>query len=275
MAAGWTTGVRDSLATAPSQHLSSREWAARPARAMLAWVRRLVIAAGTLGVHAVLGLLLVALDAPRVDDRPGSPLTIELVEPAQPAPVAASDGSGHAGPDGTGAGGQADRPQARRSAPRHAASARDGLTTTIERGNERDGLTTTLEGVDGPGNGDGAGNGGGFGHGTGRLADLVPPPAPVPPPPPAPGPPPTSKARPARLIYPSRQVQIDDALLFVASLDVDADGFVAGARLIRGFGGPRDDQAAGLVWRFRYAPALDDNGRAIGSRVEQKFNVGR
>ncbi len=62
--------------------------------------------------------------------------------------------------------------------------------------------------------------------------------------------------------------------MFVARLTVDTDGYVVGARLVRGIGGPRDELASQLVWRFRYAPALDDDGRAIRATIEQRFLVG-
>ncbi len=222
-------------------------------------VKRLAIASGTLAIHGVLGVLLVLLDTPAPDEHHGSPVEITLVEPpASPAPKhsAASAGGG----------------DERHVQPRlHHASPR------AESQYVRDGLSMTIESDRGSSESSGGGTGGdGFGPGRGRLAELLPPPpAPVPPPPAAPGPPPVSKARPARLIYPSRQVQIADDLLFVAMLTIDREGFVAGAHLTRGFGGPRDDQAASLVWRFRYAPALDDAGRPIQSTLEQRFDVGR
>jgi hypothetical protein len=39
--------------------------------------------------------------------------------------------------------------------------------------------------------------------------------------------------------------------------------------------GPRDNEAADLIFRFRYLPALDDAGRAIASTFEQPFHVNR
>jgi hypothetical protein len=77
------------------------------------------------------------------------------------------------------------------------------------------------------------------------------------------------------LIYPSRERDADDAELFIARVIIDTDGFVAGARIVRGFGGPRDDMAADLIWKFRYAPALDDDGHPIRSTLDQRFLVGR
>lgn len=60
----------------------------------------------------------------------------------------------------------------------------------------------------------------------------------------------------------------------MARLTVDTDGYVVGARLLRGIGGPRDELASQLVWRFRYAPARDGDGRAIRATIEQRFLVG-
>lgn len=54
---------------------------------------------------------------------------------------------------------------------------------------------------------------------------------------------------------------------------VDADGFVAGATLVRGFGGRRDEVASAQIWRFRYDPARDDDGRPVRSVLEQRFLV--
>jgi len=63
--------------------------------------------------------------------------------------------------------------------------------------------------------------------------------------------------------------------MFVARIVVDNDGYVVGAHLVRGFGGPRDAEAANLIWRFRYDPALDDDGHPIRSTFDQRFLVNR
>lgn len=111
----------------------------------------------------------------------------------------------------------------------------------------------------------GTGTGIGFGDGGGVTAGPPPPP-----PPPAPK---LSKARPARLIFPTRQRDVDDGELYVMRVTVDADGFVAGATLVRGFGGRRDEVASAQIWRFRYDPARDDDGRPVRSVLEQRFLV--
>ena len=84
---------------------------------------------------------------------------------------------------------------------------------------------------------------------------------------------PASKARPAVLVFPSRQTEVEESALYVADVTVDAEGFVIGAHLAHGFGGPRDVEAGAQVWRFRYSPALDDDGRPIRSTIQQKFAV--
>src|SRR5262249_18054499 len=125
----------------------------------------------------------------------------------------------------------------------------------------------------GPGSGDRpgpGGRGGGIGFGIGGWnTSVAAAPLPVPPAPE----PARSRARPPRLIYPARDREALDSLLFVARLTIDSDGFVIGVRLVRGVGGVRDDQAANAVWRFRYSPALDDDGRPIQATIEQRFLV--
>jgi len=118
----------------------------------------------------------------------------------------------------------------------------------------------------GSGNGNGNGNGIGFGAGGGiRVASDVP----APPPPPA-----ISKARPAKLVWPTRDEEVeDDTNLFVAKVTVDAEGFVVGAHMTRTQPGVKADRAADAIWTFRYAPALDDDGRPIRSTFEQPFQV--
>lgn len=83
-----------------------------------------------------------------------------------------------------------------------------------------------------------------------------------------------SKARPAKLIYPTREREADAGELFIANVTVDDEGNVVGARNIRG-SGPRANDASSLIFRFRYLPALDDEGRAIASTFDQRFVVSR
>lgn len=128
-------------------------------------------------------------------------------------------------------------------------------------------------GSDGAGTGDGSGRGGtgggrgrgiGFGDGGGVEAPVViaPPPAPR-----------VSKARPARLVYPTRELEVEEAQLYVMRVTVDSDGYVAGASLVRGFGGRSDEVASAQIWRFRYDPARDDDGRPVRSVLDQRFLV--
>jgi hypothetical protein len=128
----------------------------------------------------------------------------------------------------------------------------------------------------GSGSGDGGGRGGGHGGGNGRgigfgdgggiaTTTTVPRP-PVPPPP--------SKARPARLIFPTRDRAVeDDEDLFVARVTVDRDGAVVGVHMVTTHPGLRGDQAESAIWTFRYAPALDDAGEPVRSTFEQPFQI--
>ena len=212
---------------------------------------------GSLAIHALLAVLLVSTHHARRDG--GDVPRIELVDiapplpPPPPAPVSPPPVSGS----------RAARRSVYRSSAPHAAP------STAINGELR---IEPMSGGRGDGDREGQGNGLGLGNGRG-LADLVPevPRAPVPPPaPPAPR---VSKARPARLIYPSRQTEVEEASLFVADVIVDDEGFVVGARLARGTGGPRDAEAGAAVWRFRYDPARDDDGVRIRSTVQQRFAI--
>lgn len=128
------------------------------------------------------------------------------------------------------------------------------------------------EGRQGLGAGDGSaggrGRGIGFGDGGGIGGPLDVPPVPVPPAPKV------SKARPPKLIWPNRDLDvIDESYLFTAKVTVDRDGSVAGARMVTTRPGSRGDRAADAIWSFRYAPALDDDGNPIRATIEQSFQV--
>jgi len=127
------------------------------------------------------------------------------------------------------------------------------------------------DGDGGEGTGVGGNRGSGIGFGDGGRIVLAEEPFALPPP----AEKPASKARPAKLIYPTRSRDLGEERLFVARVTVDTDGYVVGAKLVRGHTGPRDDEAADLIFRFRYLPALDDDGRAIRSTFEQPFHVNR
>jgi len=215
---------------------------------------------GSLAIHALLAVLLVSIHraAPDGGDAPH----VELVEittapppPSPPPPVTAAAATRVA------SGGSSARRGARRNTASHAPVSLLGDLRIEPVGDGR---------RDGDGDGDGAGLG--LGDGLG-LADLVPVVPTVPAPPSAPPAPHVSKARPARLIYPSRQTEVEDSALFVADVIVDDEGFVVGARLARGTNGPRDAEAGAAVWRFRYDPARDDDGVRVRSTVQQKFAV--
>ncbi len=122
--------------------------------------------------------------------------------------------------------------------------------------------------------GDGGGRGGGHGRGSGRgvgaglgdrasAGELLPS---------VPSAPKASKARPAKLIYPSRERAASEGELYSARVIIDSDGYVVGARLLHS-AGPKDADAANMIFRFRYSPALDHDGRPIRSTIEQPFLV--
>jgi hypothetical protein len=125
------------------------------------------------------------------------------------------------------------------------------------------------DGGDGGGHGGGHGRGIGFGDGGGIATTAAVPRPPAPPPPPPP-----SKARPARLVFPTRDREVDDDDdLFVARVTVDTDGAVVGVHMVTTHPGVRGDQADSAIWTFRYEPALDDAGQPVRSTFEQSFQI--
>jgi hypothetical protein len=118
----------------------------------------------------------------------------------------------------------------------------------------------------GVGKGGGRGGGIGFGEGGGIATSATVPAPPAPPPP--------SRARPAKLLKPARDIEVlDDDYLFVARVTVDTDGDVAAVHMIATHPGVRGEQAASAIWSFHYAPALDDAGLPNRSTFEQPFQV--
>ena len=176
------------------------------------------------------------------------PTEVVLVDPPPPPPVALAGAHG-----GGGAGGGHAR---HAGVPVHAGGW-DRVTVGMEA---RDGHGNGI------GNGNGNGNGIGFGDGGG-IATRTATPAP-------PAPPPPSKARPAKLLQPTRDRAVeDDDDLFVARVTVDEGGDVVAVRFVTTHPGLRGDQASSAIWSFRYAPALDDEGLPIRSTFEQPFQV--
>jgi len=242
-------------------------------------MRRRAALVGSIALHVALGALVLSIGRDARRPEPSKPTSIELVDlvDAQPPKPASHGGGGSTGASATA------KPRVSRTVHEDGDSARTVTASLDKRGTDRrerslmaslSSLATasTESGGDG---GDGGGRGGGHGRGIGlgdgpgiETLDQIP----APPPPPA-AEVAISKARPARLIYPTRNREVSDAELFVARVIVDHDGYVVGARIVRGFGGHRDEQASNLIWRFRYAPALDDAGHAISSTLDQRFLV--
>jgi protein TonB len=108
----------------------------------------------------------------------------------------------------------------------------------------------------GTGSGIGAGTGTGTGTGTGGKRAR-----------------PISKARPAKLLWPTRQREEVEEWVFVVMLTVDTDGGVVGAKLIKGHSLHDNEKALDAVWRFHYDPALDHAGRPVRSQVRQRFMI--
>ncbi len=231
---------------------------------------------GSLVVHAAIGVVLFAIARHPAPSASGPRVTVEVVDlQLPPAPVKTVDVTteprGSAGGGGAAATTPARETTRSNDRSRTMVASRDRAHATFDdprgaitfddpRGSgEREG--------EGKGKGKGRGTGGGIGFGDGGGVSAA---APPPPPPPAPR---LSKARSARLIFPSRQREVDDGELYVMRVTVDVDGFVAGATLVRGFGGHRDDVAAAQIWRFRYDAARDDDGQAVRSVLEQRFLV--
>jgi len=207
---------------------------------------------GSIAVHVVLGGLLL-LVGHRASGPPPTAVTVAIVEapPPQEARGAAPAVASRASP-------ARQKPRARANRSTEPSMRASVLGDVV------------VEAVGEGGGGGGGGGGGAGGRGVSgvatdpRFAAWLPVALPVAP---------VSRARPAILVFPSRQTAVEDAALYVAEVIVDDEGFVVGSRLARGFGGPRDVEAGAQVWRFRYSPALDDDGRPIRSTVQQKFAV--
>jgi hypothetical protein len=228
------------------------------------WVKRAALV-GSLVAHGVLCGVLLSIHR---DAREATPArAIDIIEivappakpppPPQPAPAPSTIDS----PGGGGGTPAAPRPKPTVRTAAH--TVRDLLGSYAIEGGTGDGGTG---GGELGGFGDARGRGIGLGDG-GAIASQLDVPA-VPPPP-------VSKARPPKLIYPSRQSRPGEGTddLFVARVTVDTDGYVAGAHLVHGLGDTRDNDAEQLIFRFRYAPALDDDGRPIKATIDQPFFV--
>ena len=147
-------------------------------------------------------------------------------------------------------------------------SPRRGAARVSAPANPWNDLTVSAEGMDGHGNGGGTGTGTGTGIGFGdggnvrTITSLPATPAPF-----------VSKARPAKLLHPTRQTEVDDADVFEAKVTVDNTGDVVGAHMVRTHPGSHGEVASSMIWQFRYSPALDDDGAPVTSTFVQTFAV--
>lgn len=218
---------------------------------------------GSLALHAAIGAALWAgwRPAEREPVERGE-VRIEVIDARRDKPVATMDRAVRPV--------RAERATGNRQRAGRSAGARRLARGRASRTASVAGVLGDLAGMGTEGGGGGAGGrgggGGGLGAGAGGRGDALAislPPAPK-----------RSRARPARLIYPAREREVADGELFVARVTVDDHGYVVGAHLTRRLGSPRDDDAAGLIFKFRYEPALDDDGRPIRSTFDQPFAVG-
>ena len=222
---------------------------------------------GSVAIHAL--LIVVALRAgvaPQDEDAPPQP-AVELIDVSMTPPAAAADDAESGGGGGGAHASLAlpDLPSPDRAPARPAAPERGVLTGIDDSAGSGNGIGGGI------GNGIGTGIGDGTGRGNGLGARLDPGAAlralPAPPPPPV------SKARPAKLIHPTREMEVDEAELFAATVTVDETGDVVGARMMRSHPGSRGDTANSMIWQFRYAPALDFDGVPVKSTFVQTFAV--
>lgn len=197
-------------------------------------------------VHAV--VLAVLIESPRMYEwRPPTLARLEAQPPVTVVEILEL-------PTASGGGGGSVRA---RRAVRQGTDAWEQVAISFEHGGQGQGP--------GQGNGDHAGDGRGLGFRHVRVSDDVPPPPPAPK---------VSRARPAKLIWPSRDEEVDDeANLFVARVTVDSRGDVIGARMLTARPGAKSDRAASAIWTFRYSPALDDDGKPVNSTLDQSFQV--
>ena len=228
---------------------------------------------GSIAVHAVLiAIALHAGGAAQVEDPVHEQPAVELIDvsvaPAAEVDVDDSGGGaamvGMALPEPQRAGAATVGPTA------PDAVVEPGVVTGIDPADANGNGTGIGDGI-GNGSGNGIGNGLGAGLGVGLGARLDPraelhelPAVPVPP---------VSKARPAKLLHPTRETEVDEAELFEAKVTVDETGDVVGARMMRSHPGSRGEVASSMIWQFRYSPALDDDGAPVKSTFVQTFAV--
>lgn len=199
---------------------------------------------GSIAVHAAL-VAIALIDVERGPDLHASTEpTLELIDVAVEAPASLATSGGTS---------SARRGERTRAHP--STSPWGELTIGVDRG-DGTGIGTGI--------GIGTGTGIGFGDGGGvqKIRELPAVPAPF-----------VSKARPAKLIHPTREMEVDEAELFAARVTVDESGDVVGAHMMKSHPGSRGETASSMIWQFRYSPALDDEGAPVRSTFVQMFAV--
>jgi hypothetical protein len=215
---------------------------------------RWVSCVGSLIVHAVVitALWLGMSKSAPIQSLSTTP-TVSIIEVAvEPAVEDEGDGGG-----GGGGGGE------------HVAMALPSDIKVTAAANPWAGLTIGEDTGDGTGNGNGNGQGHGQGHGQGVTFGSIRPIEALP----ATPKPFVSKKRPAKLLHPTRQTEVEEAELFVAVVTVDESGDVVGAHMTQSHPGSRGETASSMIWQFRYSPALDDDGAPMRSTFTQSFAV--
>ena len=255
-------------------------------------MRRRVALLGSVAIHAVCAVALVAVRSTDSERDDAGRAAIELVDRDAVDIVdlveISDSGGGGGSPKRTGI--VDEKPRASTAAPARTLLARverptrravDGIVraersladsladlSTSSQDASSDEASAGAGGDGGTGGGRGGGHGRGIGRGVG-LGDVAAVGERLPAPPAAPK---ASKARPAKLIYPTRERDASEGELFVARVTIDTDGDVVGARLLSGALHKSSD-ATTMIFMFRYLPALDDDGRPVQSTLEQPFLV--
>jgi Gram-negative bacterial TonB protein C-terminal len=213
---------------------------------------------GSIAVHGAL-IAIAMFNVETAPDLHAAAPTLELIDVAVEAPATP------VAPGASGGGGQIGGQQ---HVARRAARPNKSPEPTSPWGELTIGEDTGIGNGDGTGIGNGLGNGTGngigFGNGGGveKIRGLPAVPAPF-----------ISKARPAKLIYPSRQVEVDEVETVLARVTVDENGDVVGAHMVRTLPGSLGETASSMIWVFRYSPALDDDGKPVRSTFVQPFLV--
>ena len=197
---------------------------------------------GSVAIHALLIVVALRAGVAPQDEDPAPPQpAVELIDVSMTPPAAVDDDD-----SGGGGGAHASLALPEVASPDHAPARpaadvpeRGVLTGIDDSTGTGNGIGTGIGNGIGTGIGDGTGRGNGLGTRLDPGAALRALPAP-----PAP---PVSKARPAKLIHPTREMEVDEAELFAATVTVDETGDVVGARMMRSHPGSHGETANSMI----------------------------